>query len=130
MHSHVSTQQATAYMPVKLSRGSLVPVLVFAVCCELLASAHLLPESACHAAAVCVLAQPPILSPGRIFFLCLLLRRFKGPLTLLDGFFHMHGLGTSIITRRFRNGTELSPLAQLRMFDYEFQVGRRSVAVV
>jgi hypothetical protein len=48
--------------------------------------------------------------------------RFKGPLTLLDGFFHMHGLGTSIITRRFRNGTELSPLAQLRMFDYEFQV--------
>ncbi|KAF6259531.1 PHM/PNGase F domain-containing protein [Scenedesmus sp. NREL 46B-D3] len=47
--------------------------------------------------------------------------KFKKPLTLLDGFFHMHSLGTSIITRRFRNGTELSPLAQLRMFDYAFQ---------
>lgn len=27
-------------------------------------------------------------------------KRFKGPITLLDGFFHMHGLGNSIITRR------------------------------
>lgn len=27
-------------------------------------------------------------------------KRFKGPLKLLDGFFHMHGLGKSIITRR------------------------------
>eukprot|EP00882_Tetradesmus_deserticola_P022504 GHRQ01024421.1.p1 GENE.GHRQ01024421.1~~GHRQ01024421.1.p1 ORF type:complete len:160 (+),score=77.08 GHRQ01024421.1:1283-1762(+) len=33
----------------------------------------------------------------------------------------MHNLGTSIITRRFRNGTELSPVGQLRMFDYAFQ---------
>uniref|UniRef100_A0A383VM64 DOMON domain-containing protein n=1 Tax=Tetradesmus obliquus TaxID=3088 RepID=A0A383VM64_TETOB len=47
--------------------------------------------------------------------------KFKGPLTLLDGFFHMHGLGKSIITRRFRNGTELSPVGQLRSYDYEFQ---------
>lgn len=55
---------------------------------------------------------------GNLCTLC----RFKGPLTLLDGFFHMHGLGKSIITRRFRNGTELSPIGQLRSYDYEFQV--------
>lgn len=42
-------------------------------------------------------------------------------MTLLDGFFHMHGLGKSIITRRFRDGQELAPLAQLHADDYEFQ---------
>eukprot|EP00878_Enallax_costatus_P003205 GHUV01003406.1.p1 GENE.GHUV01003406.1~~GHUV01003406.1.p1 ORF type:complete len:494 (+),score=127.29 GHUV01003406.1:164-1645(+) len=48
-------------------------------------------------------------------------KRFKGPLKLLDGFFHMHGLGKSIIARRYRNGRELSPLGELRSWDYGFQ---------
>jgi hypothetical protein len=48
-------------------------------------------------------------------------KRFKGPLTLLDGFFHMHGLGKSIITRRYRNGRELLPLGELHSWDYGYQ---------
>lgn len=30
--------------------------------------------------------------------------RFKQPLHLLSGFFHMHDLGKEIITRHYRNG--------------------------
>jgi hypothetical protein len=33
----------------------------------------------------------------------------------------MHGLGQSAITRRFRGGQELSPLGNLRTFDYKYQ---------
>ena len=33
----------------------------------------------------------------------------------------MHGLGKSAITRRFRGNEELSPLGNLRTFDYKYQ---------
>lgn len=42
-------------------------------------------------------------------------------MALLNGIFHMHGTGKSAITRHYRNGSELAPIAQLREFDYEFQ---------
>eukprot|EP00879_Flechtneria_rotunda_P002638 GHRR01002841.1.p1 GENE.GHRR01002841.1~~GHRR01002841.1.p1 ORF type:complete len:321 (+),score=79.19 GHRR01002841.1:1640-2602(+) len=47
--------------------------------------------------------------------------RFKQNITLLSGFFHMHGTGKSAIARRYRDGRELSPVAELRAFDYAFQ---------
>jgi len=34
---------------------------------------------------------------------------------------HMHGVGKSMKVRRYRGTQELSPLADLRAFDYAFQ---------
>jgi hypothetical protein len=48
-------------------------------------------------------------------------RRLPGPVNLVDQFYHMHGLGHSTITRRFRRGQELSPLGRLKTFDYKYQ---------
>jgi hypothetical protein len=48
-------------------------------------------------------------------------KRFGQPLNLVDQTFHMHGLGKSAITRRYRGGKELSPLGQIRYFDYKYQ---------
>jgi hypothetical protein len=51
---------------------------------------------------------------------CTKLRLNKG-VNLVDQTYHMHGLGKSAITRRFRGGQELSPLGNLRTFDYKYQ---------
>eukprot|EP00775_Hariotina_reticulata_P006321 gene6321-6556_t len=48
-------------------------------------------------------------------------QRFRQPKNLLASFLHMHGVGKSIIVRRYREGRELSPIADLRAFDYPFQ---------
>jgi hypothetical protein len=50
------------------------------------------------------------------------LLRFREPKNLLTSFLHMHGVGKSMIVRRYREGRELSPIADLRAFDYPFQV--------
>ena len=47
--------------------------------------------------------------------------RLSAPVNLVDQFYHMHGLGKSAITRRFRGGQELAPLGNLRTFDYKFE---------
>eukprot|EP00775_Hariotina_reticulata_P004350 gene4350-4603_t len=48
-------------------------------------------------------------------------RRFSQAVTLVDGYFHMHGLGKAAIARRFRGGKELPLLDQLHSYDYDFQ---------
>ena len=48
-------------------------------------------------------------------------RRLKAPVTLIASFIHMHALGKGAAVRRWRNGTELPPLAQLKAFDYGYQ---------
>lgn len=48
-------------------------------------------------------------------------RRFKQPVNLVDQAFHMHGIGHSAITRRWRGGQELKPQAHVRRFDYNHQ---------
>jgi len=47
--------------------------------------------------------------------------RLSKAVNLVDQTYHMHGLGKSAITRRFRDKKELSPLGNLRTFDYKYQ---------
>ena len=52
---------------------------------------------------------------------CAACRRLSAPVNLVDQTYHMHGLGNSAKTRRFRGDQELSPLGNLRTFDYKYQ---------
>eukprot|EP00775_Hariotina_reticulata_P000208 gene208-403_t len=54
-------------------------------------------------------------------------KRFRQPIKLLSGAYHMHYMGKSAIVRRFRDGKELPPLDELRAFDYNFATTRAIV---
>eukprot|EP00775_Hariotina_reticulata_P011249 gene11249-11398_t len=47
--------------------------------------------------------------------------RFKQPVTLLDTLLHQHSTGKAVKVRHYRSGRELTPIAQLRAFDYAYQ---------
>lgn len=51
--------------------------------------------------------------------------QLPGPVTLVDSFYHMHQLGTAMVTRHVRNGAEVQPPGQRDYFNFDYQVGRR-----
>ena len=48
--------------------------------------------------------------------------RFKQPVVLLDALLHQHNTGKAVKVRHFRGNQELNPIADLRAFDYRYQV--------
>ncbi|KAI8468984.1 MAG: PHM/PNGase F domain-containing protein [Monoraphidium minutum] len=61
-------------------------------------------------------SAPPAVCPGSCTS-----QRLQKPVTMLHQGYHMHGIGKSAVTRRFRDGAELRPLYEQRFFDYGYQ---------
>ncbi len=49
--------------------------------------------------------------------------QLPGPVTLVDSFYHMHQLGTAMLTRHVRNGAEVQPPGRRDYFNFDYQVG-------
>jgi hypothetical protein len=54
--------------------------------------------------------------------------RFKQPVTLLDTLLHQHSTGKAVKVRHYRGARELTPIADLRAFDYAYQVPQDRLA--